>query len=110
MRRVAWEKVKVTECNLAWAGWALHVDRCLQRSQGHAHVRWIGCNAMLTCAQNCEHAVAAADCWTARSGFALVTGHRGVSEVHATCSLKKIARGGRHVTKLHRGSGKYGLG
>src|SRR5437867_10733270 len=101
--------MKVTDRNGARTFGALHVDRRLQCRHGHAHVRRVRSDSMFAGAKDGEGAVAAGDGRAAGPRFALVTGHSGVAEVHASGSLEQVASRCGHVTKLGRCTGKKGL-
>src|SRR5260370_27432256 len=64
---------------------------------------------MFAWAKDGERAVAAGDGRAARSGLALVAGHRGVAEVHAPRSLEQVAGRRGHIAKLCRCAGEKGL-
>src|SRR2546430_5416169 len=74
-----------------------------QCRHGHAHVGWIGSDAVITCAQDRKRAIAAGNCWTSATRFAFVAWHGGIAEVHATCTLQQVpgdSRSEEHTSEL----------
>src|SRR3984893_44183 len=109
VRAAAWQKMKITDGDRSCTLGSLHMDRRLQCNHRHTHVRGVGRDAMFAGAKHGKHAVAASDGRAARAGLALVARHRGVAEVHASCSLKQVARSRRHIAKLCRCAGENRL-
>ena len=100
VRGAAWQKMKITDWDHSCTLGSLNMDRRLQCDHRHTHVRRVGRDAMFACTKDGKHPVAASDGRAAGPGFALVARHRGVAEVHASCSLKQVACSRRHIAKL----------
>src|SRR4051812_36411026 len=109
MRCVSRQKMKVSKSNHARTLRTLNMNGCLQSRHCHAHVRWIRRNARFACSEDGEHTVAASERRAAGSRLALVAWRCSVAEVHATCSLKKVAGGSREIAKLRRCPGQNRL-
>ena len=102
VRRVAGQQMKIADRNAAFAFRSAARGSSLPARHGHAHVGWIGRDAMFARAEDGEATVDAGDRRAAGARLALVARHRGVAEVHAARSLQQVARRRRHVAKLRR--------
>src|ERR1043165_6655513 len=81
LRRISRQKMKVPNRYRARTFNPLDMYRRFQRCHCYTHVGGVGGNAVLARAQDGEHAVAARDRRTARSGFTLVARHGGAAKV-----------------------------
>ena len=100
IRRVAGQKVKISDRDRACTLQPLHVNRSFQGRHRHAHVGRIGRDAVFAGAEDGQRAIEAVDGRAPCSRFAFVARHRRVAEVHAPSALEQVAGGRRHITKL----------
>jgi hypothetical protein len=107
VRRGAGQLVEIGDRDGAARAVGAHgLDRGVERAHGHGHVARMRGDAGLARAYHRMLARVAADGRAAAARLALVAGLVGVVEVRAARALQQVARGGRLVAQLARGTGQ----
>src|SRR5258708_33042353 len=103
LRRVPRQPMELAKRNRALAGWPMYMDLGVERSQRHAHVRWVSGNAGLACAEDRVDAVEAVDGGAAAARLALIARRRNVVEGIAASTLPGVAAGRGQICPPLRG-------
>src|SRR6201999_375738 len=75
------QEVEVVDRNCAMPFCPFDVHHGLEGHQGNVLIGWIGCDALLAGAKNCQHAIVTIDGGATGTRFALVTGGESVAIV-----------------------------
>src|SRR4051794_38165057 len=88
-RVVPIRNVEVGDRKLSFSSRAQDANGRIQRGQGHAHIRWMGGNALVASSKNRVITVEAVQSGAARSRLALVASPRDIAEIRTAGTLQQ---------------------
>ncbi|MNQ93682.1 hypothetical protein D3C85_1091620 [compost metagenome] len=109
-RSLAGQTVKIGKFDAARTATTLHMDHRLQRSQGHAHVRWMRGDTLRTGAKDGVDSIQTVPSRATAAGLTFIARHAGVIKIITTGALQQIAASACHIAQLRRGARQDGLG